>query len=333
MSESPRCSAMSDVPAVIEEINTNSEKYKILNTGGLHFVPYNDKKYFAIHKHEQKNLDFDAVRREILVRLELPVNTKVTQVIGNCIPYSPSGTCKITNIITSVLKDPNRLLLWGYTGCTKNRGDQCDINMILNLWVDSCVTHSCRSLASIVDRDTHLALTEWGCVGAANVKNMYLVYGDVEFGDDVFSSDFITDEAYCFEGGVQCFRQLINLLTRNVHVKCHFGLRDSAVYFSASEFMEWLQRNVRRRKEEVGDPMQIDGTQNMNAEIDNTMLDSWKNTYIEHRPVCDPNRRDFGQRMAMFQIVWQLFLDMKVWRKLHLCVFEDLTECEHIIVY
>lgn len=60
-----------------------------------------------------------------------------------------------------------------------------------------------KALANVVDLHTVTALTEWKCNAASCVKNFYIVYGGAVFGDDVISSDYITDYAYCFEGGVQ----------------------------------------------------------------------------------------------------------------------------------
>ena len=185
--------------------------------------------------------------------LQLPIDIKITQIIGDCIPFSHTGTSKAREAISSILADPNQLLLWGYTGSQTDNGQRLDINQLLNEWVDSCDTRSSRVLANILDIDTIKALTEWNCLGAKTAKNFYLVYGGAKFGEDIDSSDFITDQACCFDGGIQSFRQMTNLLMRGIPIQCYYGFRTNndpanfdrdsqsyIEYFSAVEFMEWM---------------------------------------------------------------------------------------------
>lgn len=324
-------STIEGLSSVIKRVNNNPPKYCIPGTGALTLLQENEKIFFAVNKFRQKEMNFSQARSGILTHLQLPIETKIIQIIGDCTPFSTTGTCKAREAISSILEDPNQLLLWGYTGSQKDNGQRLDINQLLNEWVDSCDTRSSRVLANILDVDTIKALTEWNCLGAKTTKNFYLVYGGAKFGEDIDSSDFITDQACCFDGGIQSFRQMTNLLMRSTSIRCYYGLRTSndpanfdrnaqsyIEYFSAVEFMKWMRDNIQKYYE-YNDltgktiPPELD--------ICDDILEIWKDRYLNLHPLCNPLVRDFTTRHALFEDGWKLFLEKKLWKSLHLCNF------------
>lgn len=324
-------SGVEGISSVIKKINNNPPKSCLPGTGALSLLLEKDRTFFAVNKLRQKEMNFCQVRSGILTHLKLPTNTKIVQIIGDCIPFSAKGTCKAREMISSILEDPNQLLLWGYTGTQKDNGRRLDVNQLLNEWVDSCNTRSNRVLANILDIDTVKALTEWDCLGAKTAKNFYLVYGGAKFGEDIDSSDSITDQACCFEGGIQSFRQMVNLLMRNTSIQCYYGLRTSndpanfdrnaqpyIEYFSAVKFMKWMQDNIQKYYEYNN---LIGKTIPPEMDICDDILEFWKDSYLDLYPLCNPQVRDFSTRQAFFQDGWNLFLEKRLWEKLDLCNF------------
>lgn len=324
------------ISSIIKRITNNPPKGYLPGTGALSLLVEKDRKVFAVNKCRQKDMDFSEVRKGILTHLQLPVGTQIMQIIGDCIPFSPIGTCKAREAISSILADPNQLLIWGYTGSQKDNGQRLDINQLLNEWIDSCDTRSNRVLANVLDIDTVKALTEWNCLGSKTAKNFYLVYGGAKFGDDIESSDFITDQACCFEGGIQSFRQMINLLMRGVFIQCYYGLRkrndpanfDSNAqsyieYFSAVDFLKWIRDNVQKyyeHNELIGKTIPLE------MEICDDILTIWKDSYLSLYPLCNPQVRDFSSRNALFDAGWKLFTEKKLWKKLQSLDFFNLNE-------
>lgn len=324
-------SAIEGISSVVRKINNNPPRWCIPGTRALALLLEKEKIFFAVDKFRQKEMDFSEVRSGILTYLKLPVDTKIIQIIGDCIPFSTTGTCKAREAICSILEDPNQLLLWGYTGSQKDNGQRLDINQLLNEWVDSCDTRSSRVLANILDIDTIKALKEWNCLAAKTAKNFYLVYGGAKFGEDIDSSDFITDRACCFDGGIQSFRQMTNLLMRSTSIRCYYGLRMSndpanfdrnaqsyIEYFSAVEFMKWMRDKIQKYYE---DNDLTGKTILPQMDICDDILEIWKDSYLDLHPLCNPQVRDFSTRQALFQGGWNLFLEKKLWKKLHLCNF------------
>lgn len=319
------------ISSVIKRISNNPPRGYIPGTGALSLLLEKERKFFAVHKFRQKDMNFAQVRRGILTSLQLPIDTKIIQIIGDCIPFSASGTAKAREAISSILANPNQLLLWGYTGSKKDNGRRLDINQLLNEWIDFCDTRSDRALANLLDIDTVKALTEWNCLGSQTAKNFYLVYGGAKFGDDIESSDFITDQACCFDGGIQSFRQMTNLLMRGISIRCYYGLRkrnDPAnfdpntqsyrEYFSAVDFIKWIRDNIEKYYE-------YNDLTNKSIpperEICEDILTIWKDSYLSLYPLCNPQVRDFSTRNALFETGWKLFVKEKLWKNLHLCIF------------
>lgn len=324
-------STIEGISSVVKRINNNPPRWCIPGTGALSLLLEKDRTFFAVNKCRQKEMNFSEVRSEILTQLQLPIDTKILQIIGDCIPFSVTGTSQAREKLASILENPNQLLLWGYTGSEKDNGRRLDINQLLNEWVDSCATRSSRVLANILDVDTIKALTEWNCLGAKTAKNFYLVYGGAKFGEDIDSSDFITDETCCFEGGIQSFRQMTNLLMRKTSIGCYHGFRtnnDTAnfdrdaqsyvEYFSAVGFMKWMRDNIQKyyeSKDLIGKSIPPE------KDVFDDILEIWKDSYLELHPLCNPQVRDFSTRQALFQAGWKFFLEKKLWKSLHLCNF------------
>lgn len=321
-----------DIPAMIIDVCKNSCARFIPGTEFLSFSKRENKRIFAVNKNLQEKINFSHAREEIVKHLELPRYTKILQVIGDCIPFSSRGTERAKGILASILEQPDQLLLWGYTGSKKDDGRRLDLNQLINEWVDASDVRGNRVLANLLDVDTPRALIEWNCLGAQTAKNFYLVYGGAKFGEDIVSSDSITDKACCFDGGIQSFRQMMNLLMRDVTIQCYYGLRNEKdsyksnvawqnKYFSAVEFIKFIRDNIQEyyvynglAEREVPEAM----------EIVNDFLELWKDDYLTMYPLYNPEVRDASSSQALFQAGWNLFLERQLWRKLHLCQFSAI---------
>lgn len=319
-----------DVPNIIAEI---SKFFFSPPIPKLSVCEINNKRIFSVHKEVQEKINFNSVRSEILSHLKLTEDTNILQVIGDCLPFSRRGTERVKEILPLILEQPNQLLLWGYTGSEKDNGRRLDINQIVNIWVDSSDIRGNRVLANVLDLDTPRALIEWNCLGAETAKNFYLVHGGAKFGEDIISSDSITDKACCFDGGIQSFRQMGNLLMRDVTIQCYYGLRNEKdhnlnpsvasenKYFSAVEFMKFIKDKIQEyyayndlAENEVREAM----------EIENDFLELWKDNYLTTYPLYNPEVKDASSRQALFEAGWNLFLEKQLWRKLHLCEFSAI---------
>lgn len=326
-----------DIPAMITNVCKNPCTRIIPGTEVLSFSEKDNRRIFSVRKDLQEKINFAHARKEIVKHLELPAGTEILQVIGDCIPFSRRGTERARGILASILEQlekSDQLLLWGYTGSKKDDGRRLDINHLLNDWIDARDARGNRVLANVLDVDTPRALTEWNCHGAQTAKNFYLVYGGAKFGEEIVSSDSITDKACCFDGGIQSFRQMMNLLMREVPIQCYYGLRNERDmhnlnptfvqrnrYFSAVEFIKFMRDNIQEyyaynglREREVPETM----------EIVNDFLELWKDDYLTIYPLYNPELRDASNRQALFQAGWNLFLEKQLWRKLNLCQFSAI---------
>ena len=312
-----------DIPNMIANVCKNPHARLIPGAKALSVCEINNKRVFFVHKDSQDKINFDYARSGILSYLKLNEETQILQVIGDCIPFSNQGTQKAKEILSRILDQPNQLLLWGYTGSQQDDGRRLDINQILNTWVDASPVRGNTVLANVLDIDTPRALKEWNCFGSENAKNFYLVNGEAKFGEDIVSSDFLTDRSCCFEGGIQSFRQIIDLLTRDISIQCYYGLRKEGdvvqdTYFSAVEFMKFIRDRIEKYYEYNNlTPGQIPEKMDVADEF----LELWKLTYLEEHRLYNPEVKDPSSREALFKAAWELFLKKELWRKLDLCQF------------
>lgn len=312
-----------DIPNMIAHVCNNPHARPVPGAKSLSVCEINNKRVFFVHKDLQANINFPNARSGILSYLKLNEETKILQVIGDCIPFSSKGTEKVKKIVSSILEQPNQLLLWGYTGSQKDNGRRLDINQVLNTWIDASPIRGNQVLANVLDIDTPRALKEWNCLGSKSVNNFYLVNGKARFGEDIASSDFLTDKACCFDGGIQSFRQIMNLLSRNIKIQCYYGFREENnvkhdTYFSAVEFLKFIKDKI---QEYYKYNNLIPGQIPERMEVADEFLELWKLTYRESRLLYNPEVKDPSSREALFQSAWELFLKKELWKKLDLCQF------------
>lgn len=312
-----------DVPTMIATIYKNPRARPVPGAKALSVCEVNNKRVFFVHKALQDKINFDYARSGILSYLNLNEDTQILQVIGDCIPFSSQGTQRAKEILSRILEQPNQLLLWGYTGSQRDNGKRLDINQILNTWVDASSGRGNTVLANILDIDTPKALKEWNCLGSENAKNFYLVNGGAKFGEDIISSDFLTDKSCCFEGGIQSFRQIVDLLARDISIQCYYGLREEGnrvqdTYFSAVQFLKFMRENV---EDYYKDNNLTPGQVPEKMEIVDEVLEWWKRSYLKEYALYNPEVKDPSSREYLFATAWRLFLKKELWRKLDLCQF------------
>lgn len=289
----------------------------------LQYFEVGKNRVFAVHKKEQDKLNFKEVHAQVLSRLHLPANTPILQIIGDSAPFSAEGVLAAEQFLFPKLNEEDSLVLWGYTGSSKANGRRLDTNALVAKWIEQTGNNG-RTIANIVDDHTVVALDKWGALGTSHVKNFFLVFGKAQFGDDIISSDSITDRAICLEGGVQSFTQIVNMLKRDVPVKGIYGLRlakspvnfDEATqsyfeYFSATEFLASLFEYIEQQPGKV-------------VTVDQVV--KFKEAFLKSRHLFDPRRNDGGTKQALFDAGWKEFVALELWKKKDLCQFTPMNQ-------
>jgi hypothetical protein len=208
---------------------------------------------FVVISKDEQDTGADKVRRFIFQNNH---GIRVLQVVGDSgIAFTPEGECRAATLIETIMSLHEKyVLLWGYTG---HPGPGRDINQIINDWIDDDANNrSSRCFANIVDLGTRRALQDAHCrrpVKPAGVRNFILVTDGADFGDDIISSDSVTDHLLVFEGGIQSFNQLVNCMLSGCRVGVVEGLRDrncsDGSRFSASTLIRLLKESGNQNKE------------------------------------------------------------------------------------
>jgi hypothetical protein len=291
---------------------------RLVGTGGLSSVKLNgDYLFFGVHKSEQRKLNFKSSRSRILEDLNLPNSTPIVQVIGDCTRFSVQGTAIAREFLKNRIT-PDCLVFWGHAGL--KGGETADVNQIVNDWLEECPSRFKRAIANIVDFHSLKAITEWGCTFTPENKNFFLVYGNALYGDDIISSDHLTDIGLALEGGVQTFRQIVDLLSREKVVYGIYGLRGNAnpdfwdektgrylSIFSAVEFLNILKCNL--------------DLKNKNKVIDLGLLENFLRDYLRGRLLFDARNPAAKTKEALFYDAWRKFSLESLWYKLNNCLF------------
>lgn len=294
----------------------------LAGSGGLEILTKNDKTFFGVHKDQQHKLDFKEVRSHILKSLNLSPDTKIVQVVGDSGNFSVNGTKCGKLFLEKHLKD-EYLIQWGFTEKGRKGDSVHAINQLVTNFLDDKPSRYRHSLANVVDFHTPKAIQDWGCSTTKSNLHYYLVYGDACFGDDMVSSDALTDIAFFIEGGIQSLGQLFNFLSKGIEIYGVYNLRGYhnpdcfnqqmgkyLDYFSVGEFIDLLKAEIDRKND-----------------LNKEQIEQFKNDYLnpstgKKRYLFNPSRPDAPTKQAIWDKAWAKFIKEELWKKLHLCHFE-----------
>lgn len=306
------CNIVKSNEDVVNQIVKAAECFKkeegsiLSGTNGLQFLQLENSLFFGVSMQEQSSLDFAQVRSHIFQKLQLSPDTQIIQVIGDSALLSKEGGEFSCDYLEKTMSDhQKKLLLWGYTGSFKE--NLFDVNHMVNQWIDKDSSRAEACLANVVEHGTINAITKHYCTFSSTNRYFYLVYdNNANFGDDILSSDSITDKVICFEGGAQTFLQIINNLIRGVKVKGVYGIREYSqnYLFSAGEFLSELKKYVNDRQS-----------------VEDKDLIFFKNNYFNSRDLFNKTKSNAERKEKLFQEAWALFLGEKLWKKLDLLDF------------
>lgn len=290
---------------------------------GLEFCAVDGRNFFGAKKDQQRALDFKLIKAEILQRLGLPPNTTILQLVGDSSRYSAEATLHCKDFLDKTLDPKQHLVLWGFTGKGQKGSGMHDVNQLVNNWLEEDPSRFQSALANVVDFHSVMAITNpnWKCTIAEGNRNYYLVYPDAKFGDDVHSSDYLTDAAICLEGGVQSFRQVVNFISRNICVKGLYNLRGPnnpdtfdpqsntyLTFFSAAEFLTELAIEIKSKCGSLD-------------KADEAFVTQFKEVYMKSHHLYNPHKQDAATKVPLFEAAWKQFIGEKLWCKLDLCQF------------
>lgn len=262
---------------------------------------------------------YSEIKSHILSKMGLQPNTEVIEVVGDSAAFSLEGTQEAMNFLQRHLS-PHAAVVYGYTGHSEKDGTKC-----VNAAVTDYVAErglSKQTIGNLVGFHTPAALETWGCTGP-ELNHYILVYGDNEstretgtvFGDDITTSDFLSDKLLMVEGGIQTFRQACNFLLLRRPILSLMGLRGdktrfavgedgkSKNYFTAPEFLQFLKDRIK----ELGQ-----------KDLSNKILDGLYDEYLSTRLLSDPKRKDYDTKKKLLDDAWKLFQTEKLYMQLHL---------------
>ncbi|GAB4236064.1 MAG: hypothetical protein Tsb0021_15700 [Chlamydiales bacterium] len=306
---------------------------------------YREKEFrcFSVAEEKQSSIDFEQLKKFIAEELIIE-KPKVLQIIGSSEPFSEKGTQFSKEFLSKKLADRSTIVLYGFTAHRKDN-KRC-VNGIVNDWVDeNPQERSMRTIANIVNFHTRQALDLWNCDASLHVRIHYLVFGKGDskenggatFGKDVESSDRLTDEAICFEGGIQSLRQAINILGENNPVTFVDGLRENK-FLNVSEGV-FLENSLKMREKLAfsrrDELLKLSNNQvpmvscstfflylNENKEnLDETKAAQlWDDFFSVYFP-GSPAKKDFFTKEQLLKDAKEDFFKKKIWEKLPLCTF------------
>ncbi len=190
---------------------------------------------FYIHKDMQTSEHVSDLRTKIHATLRH--RARFIQVIGDSgRSFSRPGTRIVQRLFHECMQRySDHFLLWGLTGKQEVDGSM-DMNGIINAWIDEDPIRSRFAIGCVVDGGTLGAIRYHGYTIPSSVtprRNFLIVYPDADFGGDIPTSDGLADITICFDGGIQCWHQLVNTLILGGQVIIAFGFRDTKRRFSA----------------------------------------------------------------------------------------------------
>ncbi len=281
---------------------------------------------YGIHRNEQQVEDdikatrkrYSEIKSRLLAKMELSPDTPFIEIVGDSAAYSPTGTTRTLHFLDQYLPI-DAVWIYGYTGHTKDNGTKC-VNAAVSYLAEKR-NHLDKTIGNLVGFHSPAALDEWGCTGP-DLNHYILVYGDDEtnrktgtvFGDDITTSDFLSDRLLLAGGGIQSFRQACNffLLERPVLAidelrgdNTRFAVLPDGTrkdYFSAPEFLQFIKMRIASCKEVISEDL----------------LNAWYNSYLRTHLLADPKRNDYDTKQKLLDEAWKLFKEHRLYEKLTL---------------
>jgi len=227
------------------------------------------------------------------------------QVVGDVTLWDKQKIPIIQERLFEILNDEKfSHVNYGYTGrkCKKT-GKRYGVNTMTSLLADSCDSIGNKIIGNLVDFHTTHAIKNWGCTTSKECKNFVCVGPNCRFGDDIMISDLMCSEMICIEGGMQSFRQVVNMLLLERKVQCFIGARtktEGERFFSCSRFLQNFQNKEELSAEEI------------QKEIENFMQN-----FVKY----DKNKEDHKTKDPLFNDAIEKFIEYKLWKKLNLISF------------
>jgi hypothetical protein len=206
---------------------------------------------------------------------------------------------------------------YGYTGHEDK--DVRDANGLVNEYVRMHPEQSHRFLANIVGH-TVVALEKWKCQAASSVSHFVTVYNDAGmtegkhtmFGDDVIASDHLMEKKdgdclVMLEGGMQSFKQAINVLNRDIPIYALTGIRTEKGkkgFFSASDYLGQVSEALK-----------------VKPDFSTAELRTLTDEYLKTRQAWDPAKGDAPTKAALFEASMREFISEGAYKKLATSLF------------
>lgn len=263
------------------------------------------------------------IKSHILQQMKLSPNTSILEVVGDSAPFSPMGIREAMRFLQRSIS-PHNAIVYGYNGYSELDGTKC-VNGAVSAYIAEQGLVG-QTIGSLVGFHTPMALDSWGYSGP-QLRHYLLIYGEDEsnrdtgtlFGDDITTSDFLSDRLLMLEGGIQSFRQACNFLLLGRPIVALTGLRSDMTaetdgapsYFTASEFLQFIKDKVEGCNQKI---------------LSDAVLNEWRDEYFCGRLLSNPKKGDCDARKKLFNDAWQFFKVEKLYTRLHLFRGENVRD-------
>ncbi len=269
----------------------------------VHHIEIEGSHHFGISVRTQEECfsALSTLKMTLLSEMRLDPSRKITQIVGDSQSFSKDGcTIAIRHLETAFRT--GTLVLYGYTASRDLRDTNGLVTTVLR---EEGLLN--QAIGNIVDQSLGIisrrpsAYPQLLCY-----ISVFAPFGKkTEFGDDIPTSDAITDKFILLEGGVISFSQICNALRYEKSILAITGLRDetSSNYFSAAHFLIHLKEKVSSASRSV---------------INDDLLTAWKDSYLEIHSPFDPKAPSAKKKAQLLKSAWNMFLECRLYEKLHL---------------
>lgn len=256
-------------------------------------------RFFGIHKDKQLEINFAQLKRLLISALGRD-QANMIQLIGDSNQFTEVGTNFVRNFLKSRFAKA-AVIEYGFTGY--KTANELDVNSFVTEFLEQYQDQADKVIANIVGH-THIALTKWGTIGSAKVRNFTVIYneagitqepvynehgikigGFTTFGDDIITSDNLLqasdgDRFICLEGGAQSFKQVTNALSLGIPVELVYNLRkpQNIPFFSAARFLKLIYDAFG-----VHDNLSKEQVREIYARYMSALKSTWDMTRPDHR--------------------------------------------------